>query len=60
MITTAPRLDTFTMPDAATKHEAHDPTAVLAEARGIGAAEMAAATTANALRIFSKMPPLAA
>jgi TatD DNase family protein len=34
--------------------------AVLAEARGIGAAELAAATTDNALRIFSKMPPLAA
>ena len=34
--------------------------AVVAEARGMGAAELAAATTANALRLFSKMPPIAA
>jgi TatD DNase family protein len=34
--------------------------AALAEARGVGAGEVAAATTANALRLFSKIPPLAA
>jgi len=34
--------------------------AVLAEARGVAVAEVASATTANALRLFSKMPPLAA
>ncbi|MFO1118353.1 MAG: TatD family hydrolase [Beijerinckiaceae bacterium] len=33
---------------------------VVAEARGASAAEIAAATTANALRLFAKMPPLAA
>ena len=34
--------------------------AVLAEAKGLGVAQVASATTANALRLFSKMPPLAA
>ena len=34
--------------------------AVLAEAKGVSASEIAMATTANALRLFSKMPPLAA
>ncbi len=34
--------------------------AVVAEAKGLSATELAAATTANALRLFSKMPPFAA
>ena len=34
--------------------------AVLAEVKGVSAAELAAATTANVLRLFSKMPPLEA
>jgi TatD DNase family protein len=34
--------------------------AVLAEAKGVVASEIAAVTTANAMRLFSKMPPLAA
>ncbi len=33
---------------------------VVAEARGVGTAELADATTANALRLFAKMPPPAA
>jgi TatD DNase family protein len=32
--------------------------AVLAEVKGISADDMAAATTQNTLRLFSKMPPL--
>ena len=34
--------------------------AVLADAKGVSASEIGSATTANALRLFSKMPPLAA
>ncbi|MDE2364778.1 MAG: TatD family hydrolase [Hyphomicrobiales bacterium] len=34
--------------------------AVLGEAKGLDSSEIAAATTANALRLFSKMPPISA
>ena len=37
-----------------------DTARVLAETRGMEASDFAAATTANAMRLFSKMPPLAA
>ncbi len=35
-----------------------DTARVLADVKGISAAELAVATTENALRLFSKMPPL--
>jgi TatD DNase family protein len=35
-----------------------DTARVLAEVKGVSEAEFAKATTANALRLFSKMPPL--
>lgn len=37
-----------------------DTARVLAEVKGVSEAELAQATTANALRLFSKMPPIAA